>query len=196
MNVGTTTHRLFASALALLWVSCASTHQLTSPNEGEIADFVLIIGEEPDGQVTHSWQRATEFDLSPYAPDFSRTASRPGAIVFAAHRPRDCDQEQIDCVRNCMRRRLPSSESHISIKNGNKYGFCQEACLKEYLRCLDAEKGRALQFSAGNEAVKWLKQNRKELLVGTLVVIAGVTFVTLSAGAGVVILAPVVLVAA
>ncbi|MCY1072869.1 hypothetical protein [Archangium lansingense] len=49
---------------------------------------------------------------------------------------------------------------------------------------------------ADNEAVKWLKQNRKELLVGTLVVIAGVTFVTLSAGAGVVILAPVVLVAA
>jgi len=49
--------------------------------------------------------------------------------------------------------------------------------------------------TAADDAIEWLKRNRKELLVGTIVIIAGVAFVTLSAGAGVVVLAPVVLVA-
>jgi hypothetical protein len=194
MNTLTTVCRLVATALALLWVSCASTHHVKAPSAEELADFVLIIGEEPDGQVTHSWQRATEIDLSLYAPAFS-TSRRTGRIVLASHRPRDCDQEQIDCVRDCMRRRRPSHESHINIKNGNKYGFCQTMCLGEYQQCLEVEKARSLQFSAANDAVEWLKPYRKELLAGTIVVIAGVAFVTLSAGAGVVILAPVVLVA-
>jgi hypothetical protein len=194
MNIRTTICRLVATALGLLWVSCASTHHATSPSAEELADFVLIIGGEPDGQVTHSWQRATEIDLSLYAPTF-RTGIRTGGIVLASRRPGDCDQEQIDCVRNCMSRRLPTNESHISIKNGNKYGFCQKACLAEYMDCLERENSRALRFSAVSDATSWLKRNRTGLLVGTIVVIAGVAFVTLSAGTGLVILAPVVLVA-
>lgn len=44
-------------------------------------------------------------------------------------------------------------------------------------------------------AVDWLKRNHKTLLVGSVVMIAGVVFITVSAGAGVVILAPIALVA-
>ncbi|ATB40663.1 hypothetical protein CYFUS_006114 [Cystobacter fuscus] len=44
-----------------------------------------------------------------------------------------------------------------------------------------------------DEAIDWLKRHRQELLVGTIVTAAGVTFIVISAGAGVVVLAPLVL---
>jgi hypothetical protein len=65
----------------------------------------------------------------------------------------------------------------------------------EYQQCLEIEKARSLQFSTESDAVEWLKRNRKELLAGTIVVIAGVAFVSLSGGAGFIILAPIMLVA-
>ncbi|QRK13755.1 hypothetical protein JQX13_22800 [Archangium violaceum] len=57
------------------------------------------------------------------------------------------------------------------------------------------EKLRPQEFSAIDAAVDWLKRNRETLLVGTTVVIAGVAFAVVSAGAGAVMLAPVLLVA-
>lgn len=181
---------LWAVALALSLTSCVSTHHAPSPSEAEISDFVLVIGEAPDGQAIHSWRRADEVGLSGYALPPST-----GAIVLVSRRLRDCDQEQIACVRDCMKRRRPSHESHINRNNGNKYGFCQTKCLMEYQQCLEVEKARSLQFSTGNDAVEWLKRNRKDLLAGTIVVIAGVAFVSLSAGPGFFILAPIVFVA-
>ncbi|WNG63064.1 hypothetical protein F0U59_42895 [Archangium gephyra] len=50
-----------------------------------------------------------------------------------------------------------------------------------------------MRFSAIEGAVGWLKEHRTELLVGTVAVISGVTFVVVSAGAGLVVLAPLVL---
>lgn len=94
-----------------------------------------------------------------------------------------------------MKRRLPSYLNHIKRGDGSKGAYCSEKCLSEYQDCLKSQRSRALEFLATNEAVEWLKRNRKELLVGTIVIIAGVAFVTLSAGAGLVVLAPVVLVA-
>jgi hypothetical protein len=46
-----------------------------------------------------------------------------------------------------------------------------------------------------DDAIDWLKRHRQELLVGTLITAAGVTFIVVSAGAGVLVLAPLVLVA-
>jgi hypothetical protein len=60
---------------------------------------------------------------------------------------------------------------------------------------VDAEKARALRFPAVDGAIDWLKEHRTELLVGTVVVIAGVTFVVASAGAGLLVLTPLVLMA-
>jgi hypothetical protein len=67
--------------------------------------------------------------------------------------------------------------------------------LKELQDCLKSQNSHALLFPVVNEAVEWLKRNRKELFVGTTVIIAGVAFVTISAGAGAAVLAPVMLVA-
>jgi len=63
------------------------------------------------------------------------------------------------------------------------------------MECLELQRARALEFHAVEDAVEWLKRHRTELVVGSIVVIAGVAFITLSAGAGVVILVPVILVA-
>lgn len=55
---------------------------------------------------------------------------------------------------------------------------------------MEAASARALRFPAVNGAVEWLKEHRTELLVGTGVVIAGVAFVVVSAGAGLFVLVP------
>ena len=190
----TVDYRLHAPILALLLVACDGTRHTVPSRAEEFTDFVLIIEEASDGQVSHSWRRATEFDLSRY-DHLSSTSGATGSIVLASSRPRDCDQEHTDCFQNCMKRRLPSHQNHIKRGDGSKRDFCAGECLKKYMDCLESRKSRALEFSSGNDAVEWLKRNRKELLVGTMVIIAGVAFVTLSAGVGAVVLAPVVLVA-
>ncbi|HEX8537031.1 MAG TPA: hypothetical protein VF664_06170 [Cystobacter sp.] len=45
-----------------------------------------------------------------------------------------------------------------------------------------------------DDAIDWLKRHRQQLLVGTLVIAAGVTFIVISGGAGTLVLAPLVLV--
>jgi hypothetical protein len=65
--------------------------------------------------------------------------------------------------------------------------------MQPYLDCKDLEKLHAQEFTAVGEALDWLKRNREALLVGTVVVIAGVVFVTVSAGGGLIILAPALL---
>ena len=49
-----------------------------------------------------------------------------------------------------------------------------------YLDCSrlkELAEGQAVKFQAMDEAVAWVKQNHKELLQGTVIVIAGVAFV-------------------
>lgn len=94
-----------------------------------------------------------------------------------------------------MRSRLPYNLNHIKRVDGGKKRFCEKKCLDEYMDCLELQKSHALEFNAADSAVEWLKQNREQLVVGTIVVIAGVAFVTLTAGAGALVLVPVVLLA-
>ncbi len=52
----------------------------------------------------------------------------------------------------------------------------------------------AAEFDAIDPAVDWMKKHREEILVGTVIVIAGVALVAISAGA-VLILVPIVMLA-
>ncbi|WP_164012805.1 hypothetical protein [Pyxidicoccus trucidator] len=185
---------LLAAGLALLLVSCGSTRHSAPPRAEELTGYVLVIEEAPDGQVHHSWQLATGFDLSRYDLR-ARVGGTTGSILLASSRPRDCDQEHIDCFRDCMKRRLPAKWNHLKREDGSKSRYCSTECLRQYQDCLKLQQSHALQFTSTNEAVDWLKRHRTELLVGGIVVIAGAAFVILSAGAGLVVLAPVVLVA-
>lgn len=78
---------------------------------------------------------------------------------------------------------------------GGKAEYCNERCNRAYNDCCRLRDLEPQRFTAIDPAIDWLKDNRKTILVGTAVVIAGVVFVVVSAGAGLLVLAPVVLVA-
>jgi hypothetical protein len=183
---------------ACLLSSCASSIQaVRHPLPEELPKLALVIQEGPQGQVRHSWRPAAEFQQAlGNRPSSSFGGSAPSeGIVLASGRSRDCDQEQIDCHRNCMRRKLPAPLNHIPRGHPTHNEICRDRCLRAYTDCVDAEKARALRFVAVDDAVQWLKEHRTELLVGTVVVIAGVTFTVVSAGAGLFVLAPLTLMA-
>lgn len=184
--------RLTASLLCALLVSCAATQPSAPPRAEELARHVLLIQELPDGTVTHSWRRAEEFDLKPYTV-LSRTRSAALRIVPAVARPRNCDEENDDCIDKCVNRPLPRGYGHMT--SGAKAKYCRDECRQAYNDCMELERLRPQTFTATDAAVDWLKRNRKSLLVGSAVIIAGVAFVVVSAGTGLVILAPAVLLA-
>ncbi len=196
MTTRTTPKRLAAAVLSVLLVSCSATRYNPPASAEELADLVLIISELPDGRVTHSWQSARNFDLSQYRRQ-SSSASSYGSIVPVAARPRDCDQELQDCYQDCMRRPLPRGYGHVKTprKGGGKSEYCRDRCWQAYQDCVDLQKLQPLEFTAVDGAIDWLKRNHKAILLGSVVMISGVVFVVVSAGAGLVVLAPIALVA-
>ncbi|MCY1083182.1 hypothetical protein [Archangium lansingense] len=136
-----------------------------------------------------TWQTASELDRALLDQALVR-ARESGPVVLTARRPRDCDQEQIECFRRCWKRKPPSP---IERGSPSHYSHCQNTCREAYEDCLKLKELHALEFTAMNEAIDWLKRHRQELLVGTIVTAAGVTFVVISVSAGALVLAPLVL---
>ncbi|WP_309896510.1 hypothetical protein [Archangium sp.] len=190
--------RLLASLLGLLLVSCGATRSTTAPEIEELTRYVLVIEESPDGQVTHAWRRAEEFDLSRYRSASSTRGTTYGRIVRVSRQPRDCDAEFNECVDACVDRPLPRGFGHMTSGGrgkGGKKQWCRDQCWQPYLDCQELQDRRPQEFSAMDEAVDWLKRHPRGVLVGSILVIAGVAFVTVSAGAGLVVLAPAALLA-
>ncbi len=95
-----------------------------------------------------------------------------------------------------MSRPLPRGYGHITSGNrgnGGKERYCEDRCRQPYLDCKELQELRPQKFTAIDGAVDWLKRHRNSILVGSVVIIAGVVFVVVSAGAGLVVLAPAVL---
>lgn len=95
-----------------------------------------------------------------------------------------------------MSRPLSRGFGHITSrdrKKGGKAAYCRDRCRQPYLDCMKLQELKPQEFSAADGAVDWLKRHRKSILVGSVVIIAGVVFVVVSAGAGLVVLAPAVL---
>ncbi|MCY1073774.1 hypothetical protein [Archangium lansingense] len=191
--------RLIASTLCLLLASCSTTHSAVAPAAEELTRYVLVLEESPSGQVTEHWQHAEEFDLSWYRFPTSARASTYGRIVRVAKTyQRDCDAENDQCIKMCMSRPLPRGFGHIKSGGrgeGGKLEWCTTQCKQAYADCRELEGRQRQEFSAVDEAVDWLKRHHQGILVGSIVVIAGVAFVAVSAGAGLVVLAPAVLLA-
>jgi hypothetical protein len=185
--------RLIASTLCLLLVSCSATRYTVTPDAEELTRYVLVIEESSSGQVTHDWRPAEDFDLSRYK-SLSSARAPHGRIGSVSCHQRDCHAEFNDCVDKCVARPLPSGYGHIR-SGGSKAKWCRDQCWQPYRDCEELQRYRPQEFSAVDEAIDWLKRNRQELLVGSIVVIAGVAFVTVSAGAGLVVLAPAALLA-
>ncbi|HYO73436.1 MAG TPA: hypothetical protein VEU33_45960 [Archangium sp.] len=190
--------RLAVSVLSLLLVSCSTTRGMAVAPEGvdELSHSVLIIEQLPDGRVAHSWQTLEEFDFSRY-PSLPGRQSVVGEVVPAAW-TRDCEQERDECEDDCMRGRMRPGYGHVTTpdrKRGGKSDFCRKKCMQPYLDCCRLRELEPQRFTAIADAIGWLKSHREEVLVGSSIVIAGVVFVAVSAGAGTLVLVPVVLMA-
>jgi hypothetical protein len=183
-----------ASLFCVLLAACSSTQRPPPGGTEELARLVLVIRELPDGQLTHSWQSAEDFELSPYSAPLSRHNAAPG-IRLASSGERDCHAEYMECHRECKSSPLPPHYRHIPRGSVRHDSYCWEKCKQPYLDCEKLKELQPREFTALDNALDWLKRNRKTVLAGSLVVIAGVVFVVVSAGAGLVVLAPAVIVA-
>lgn len=175
--------------LSLVHLACAGSRaasvERTEPEEARL----LVIRDAADGSHDVSWQSSSE--LTQAQVDWASARAREfGPTELTASRTRDCDKEHIECFRRCWKRKPPyPSERGDAGHNSH----CRETCLEAYQDCLARNKLQALRFTTMSEAIDWVKRHRQELLVGTLVVAAGVTFIVVSAGAGILVLAPVVM---
>ncbi|WP_241758949.1 hypothetical protein [Pyxidicoccus parkwayensis] len=200
MRIPPTLTSFTAVLLSGLLVACGSTRHIAPASASELNRFVLFIRELPDGTVTHSWQRAEEVNLAEYRL-LSRSRSRPRNFLPVVAHPRDCHQEFVDCIEECVSRPLAPGYGHITsdkpknASKASKRSFCRDKCWQPYRDCSELQELKPQEFTAIDSAVDWLKRNRKTVLVGSVVVVAGVAFVVLSAGAGLVVLAPAVLLA-
>jgi hypothetical protein len=104
-------------------------------------------------------------------------------------------KENRECYRKCMTRPLPREYGSFTSprKSGGKSAFCRSECQQAYDDCVELERLRPQEFTGVEGVINWLRHHRTAALVGSIIVIAGVTFVVVSAGAGAVVLAPMVL---
>ncbi|HVG59118.1 MAG TPA: hypothetical protein VNA24_11225 [Hyalangium sp.] len=58
------------------------------------------------------------------------------------------------------------------------------------MQCVKEMEAQPLMFPDMETAQDWLKRNKKEVLVGSIVLVAGAVFVVGTAGAGVLVLVP------
>lgn len=178
-----------------LWLaSCGTTRYAgSSPMDAhELSRSVLVIREVRGGAVTHSWEPTSSIDVSRY-PSREIDSRVEGHIVRVTW-TRNCEDERDACVEMCMKSLTGPDWSHAS--KGSKFKICEGRCRPAYLDCCRLrEQAEARSFQAVDDAVDWLKQHHKEVLVGTVIVIAGVTFVVIVVGTGgaALILAPAVL---
>ena len=176
--------------LLLIILACSGARPVPSERFQPPRDRFLVIRDTLDESQAVTWQAASEFDRA--LLDAALVQSREsGPAVLAARRARDCDQEQIDCFQRCWKRKPPAP---IERGGQSHYAFCQNTCREAYMDCLKLNELGAQEFSAMDEAIDWLKRHRQEVLVGTIITAAGVTFIVVSAGAGALVLAPLVLV--
>lgn len=185
--------RLVASSLSLLFLSCSATVYVPPGPSGaaDLSRYVLIIQEAPDGRVSHPWQRLSDFDLSRYP--YLASHSHLEAPVIRASFNRDCEAERDACEVMCKASLKGRHWTHASA--GSKDAMCRERCMPAYQDCcklremVEAGKLR-VNFAVVDSAIDWLKQRNRELVSGSVVVIAGVVFVVVVSAAGILVLAP------
>lgn len=194
MKAVTAPQRVIALSLAIILASCGTTrHAVVGPTgPQDLARYVLLVTQQPDGRVTHAWQPLAEFDLAAYQSQVH--ASRlHGKVVNVALTARDCQQEYEICVPQCRAstRTLQISKYVYDSKiygpwRTGKFRYCADACMKQFANCMhDADpEPEAVRFEAIQPAVDWVKEHRNEILVGTVIVIAGVAFVAVVLGSG------------
>jgi hypothetical protein len=187
--------RLGATLLSVLLVSCSATrYPAPGPTSTrELARHVLVIEESPDGQVSHSWKPLEEFDLTNH-PYHARHGGLAGRLVRVATSSAHCDAKQSMCINLCTSSPRPipiegkKYPSYLGSWAKNRGRWCERTCTDFHQRCLQGQgpwaEQEAQEFTRVDTAVDWLKNHRKEIVTGTIIVIAGVAFAAAVAGSG------------
>lgn len=210
MPTRTLAQKLLASGLSLLLVSCSVTQPLVAAQGPtgplDLARYALLIHEMPDGQLAHDWKPLKDFDLAKLQYALSATNSNRGIVhVSSTGLKKYCEGRQDQCIQDCLSSSRPVWIGHWRYENVKtqpwreaRRWWCPEHCGKQADMCKRrmgtwAEEYVA-EFDEIEPAVDWIKNHREELLVGSVIVIAGVAFVaaiTVSGG-GALILVPLV----
>ncbi len=202
------TQKVLATSLAFILISCSGTrHVATGPvSPRDLTRYVLMVEEARDGQVTHDWKPIEAFDLTNF--QYSQHTMRParGIVRTSTDRSEYCEARRQQCEASCLASSRPIPVGHLRYPayrgpwSTNKGWWCEQSCIKLAEMCIrgmgEWAEDFVAEFDSIDHAVDWIKNHREELLVGTVIVIAGVAFavaVAASAG-GALILVPLVLV--
>jgi hypothetical protein len=115
-------------------------------------------------------------------------ALRASGVALAAEKTRDCDAEHMECFDGCWN--SPPPYDHIERGKAGHYKYCTTMCLKKYMECCKQQKLRPQAFPDLKAALDWLKEHKTEVLVGSVVVVAGAAFVVSVGAAGALVLLP------
>ncbi|WP_257458236.1 hypothetical protein [Archangium lipolyticum] len=213
MPTQTFARKRMASSLGLLLVSCSINQPIVAAQDPtgpqDLARYALIIQDTQDGRVTHDWKPLEEIDPTKLQQPLSAMRANRG-IVHASSTGLDkyCEGRQDQCEQDCLSSRSPVWVGHWKYENikiqpwreARKW-WCPEHCGKQADMCKRRMGSWAEEYAAEFDeiepAVDWIKNHREEILVGSVILIAGVTFVAASAvsGGGVLLLVPLVIVA-
>jgi hypothetical protein len=190
--------RAIAVSLAFVLFSCnATSHSATGPTGAhDLAKYAIVIEQQPDGQVTHTWIPLKEFDLTRFQHTLSVANTRRDIVrVSSSGLDEYCDGRHDQCVNDCLKSSKPFVIGYRKYMDTQaqpwriaRNRWCPSNCMEAMIEC---KKGRgewadqyAAEFDSIDPAIDWIKKHRAELAVGSVVVIAGVAFAVVVVGSG------------
>jgi hypothetical protein len=160
----------------------------------ELANLLATEAVPGAGEVTISPVKRVE--KSDGSTVWATDVLTPHQAILAHRGTEDCEEERDQCEEMCKASLTGRNWSHASA--GSKAEICRRRCRPAYLDCSRLrEQADAVKFPVTDKAVDWLKRHREEILVGTVIVIAGVAFTVVivgSAGTALVLVPAVLLV--
>ena len=155
--------------------------------------------------MAHAWKPLEEFDLTNFQHGQSAMRTPRGIVRASTNQKAYCEGRRQQCEADCLASSRPIPVGHLRYPayhgpwRANKGWWCEQSCLKLAEMCTrgmgEWAEESAAEFDAIEPAVDWIKNHREEILVGTVIVIAGVAFVAAVAASagGALILVPLVL---
>jgi RHS repeat-associated protein len=130
-------------------------------SSGSLTNPFQYTGRECDPETSLYYYRARYYDPSVgrfLSEDRLRFEAGPNFYAYVRNNParykdplgfiRDCDQEQIECVRDCMKRPCPwpfgTGSRNPKVRKWSKYKYCEGICLAAYLECVAENEGKKM----------------------------------------------------
>ncbi|WP_309887948.1 hypothetical protein [Archangium sp.] len=117
----------------------------TGPHD--LARYVLIIQELPDGQVTHDWKPIKDFELTKFQYTQNAMSTSRGIVRACSTGLKEyCEGRRRQCEQDCLASRGPFRIGHLIYQDVKtqpwreaKKWWCPSQCLEQAVQC---NKGR------------------------------------------------------